>query len=210
MRFLFDPDSKIMQIISRLCDLVILNVVFLLTCLPLFTIGAANTALYDTVFRLDTEREGKLLSMYFRAFRENFRQSTAVWLILALFGAATYVNMMQFSDIGGTLGYLLFLIAMLVFLVLMLVFSYAFPLLSQFRNTTMETMKNALLLSIAHFPRSVIITIINCFPWALTLVNLYAFLQLGCLWGFLYLSAAAYFNSRVLHKVFKPYWEQTV
>ena len=43
MRFLFDLDSPIMQIISRFCDIVILNIVFLITCIPIFTIGAANT-----------------------------------------------------------------------------------------------------------------------------------------------------------------------
>jgi hypothetical protein len=88
MRFLFDPDSLIMHIIGRFCDIVILNIVFLLTCIPLFTIGAANAALYDVVFRMDTEREGKLLSTYFRSFLENIRQGTLLWLVLLLFGLA--------------------------------------------------------------------------------------------------------------------------
>lgn len=209
MRFLFDPESKIMRIISRFGDIALLNVVFLLTCLPIFTIGAANTALYDTVFRMDTEREGKLLSTYFHSFKENFRQSTAIWLLLALFGGATYLNMARFSDIGGMVGYVLVLGAMLVFVMLVFILSYAFPLLSQFRNTTGKTIKNALLLSIAYLPRSIILAVINCFPWALLLVNLYTFSKLACLWAFLYFSAAAYFNSRVLNKVFKPYLEKT-
>lgn len=209
MQFLFSPDSKIMQILSRFADIVILNVVFLLTCLPVFTIGAANAAMYDVVFRMDTEREEKLLRTYFRSFKDNFRQGTVIWLFLLLFGAASCVNMVQFSEIGGTLGYILFLFAMLVLLVAVLVFSYAFPLLSQFRNSIQDTLKNALLLSIAHLPRSILIAVINCFPWALLVLNLYAFVKLGFLWVSLYFAAAAYFNSRVLNKVFKPYWEQS-
>ena len=209
MQFLFSPDSKIMQILSRFADIVILNVVFLLTCLPVFTIGAANAAMYDVVFRMDTEREEKLLRTYFRSFKDNFRQGTVIWLFLLLFGAASCVNMVQFSEIGGTLGYILFLFAMLVLLVVVLVFSYAFPLLSQFRNSIQDTLKNALLLSIAHLPRSILIAVINCFPWALLVLNLYAFVKLGFLWVSLYFAAAAYFNSRVLNKVFKPYWEQS-
>lgn len=208
MQFLFSPDSKIMQIIGRLTDIVILNVIFLLTCLPIFTIGAANAALYDTVFRMDTAREGKLLVTYFHSFKENFRQGTAIWLILVLFAAATYVNMTHFSDLGGNLGYVLFLFAMLILLMLILVFSYGFPLLSQFRNSTLGTMKNALLLGIAYLPRSIVIVVINCFPWALMILNLYSFVKLGFLWMILYFAAAAYFNSRVLYKVFQPYWEQ--
>lgn len=202
MRFLFDMDSPLMQFISRLCDLVVLNIVFLLTCLPIFTIGAANTALYDVVFRMDTEREEKLLRTYFRAFKENFRQSTAIWLVLLLFGAASCVNMVQFSEIGGISGYFLFLIAMLILIVTAMVFGYAFPLLSRFANSTRNMLKNALLLGVGSLPRTVVVTVINCFPWVLLIVNLYAFIRIGFLWFALYFAAAAYFNSRVLKKVF--------
>lgn len=205
MRFLLDPDSKILVILGRFADIVVLNLVFLLTCIPLFTIGTANAALYAVVFRMDTDQEGKLLPTYFHAFRENFRQGTLIWLLIALFGAATYVNMLEFSAIGGDLGYLLFVVSMLVATLLLLVFSCVFPLLSQFRNSIPGTIKTALQLSVAHLPRFLVILVINCFPWVLMLVNLYAFAALGALWFFLYFAAAAYFNSRVLYKVFQPY-----
>lgn len=204
MRFLFSPDSMIMQILSRFCDIVILNIVFLLTCFPIFTIGAANAALYDVVFRMDTEREEKLLRTYFRSFRDNFRQGTMIWLFLLLFFAASYMNMVRFSEIGGTFGFLLFLFAMLVLLTAVLVFSLVFPLLSQFRNSTVNMLKNALLLGVANLPRALVLAVINCFPWALMLMNLYAFIRFGFLWFALYFAAAAYFNSRVLKKVFDP------
>lgn len=207
MRFLFDPDSKIMLAIGRFTDIVILNVVFLLTCLPVFTIGAANTALYDAVFRMDTPQEGGLLINYFRSFRTNWKQATLLWLLFLLFGAATIVNMVYFSGFGGISGYLLLLITMLALVVLGMGFSYCFPLLSQFSNTTFQTLKNALLLSIAHLPRTALVLVINCFPWVLIFVNLYAFAKLTCLWAFLYFAAAAYLNSRVLNHVFQPYRE---
>lgn len=205
MRFLFDPDSLVMRFISRFCDIAVLNVVFLLTCIPVFTIGAANTALYDVVFRMDTEREGKLLATYFRSFRENFRQSTALWLVLVLFGAATYMNMTRFSFLGESsylLGYGLFILSMVVLLLEVFVFSYSFPFFSRFRNSTRQTARNALLLAIGNLPKTLVLTIINCFPWALLIVNFYAFMQLGFIWLVLYFAAAAYFNSRILKRIF--------
>ena len=205
MRFLFDPESQIMQILSRFCDIVILNLVFLLTCIPIFTIGAANTALYDVVFRMDTDREGKMLPTYFRSFRENFRQSTLVWLALLLFGVATYVNMTRFSVLGENsylLGYGLFIVSMLVLVLEVFLFSYSFPLLSRFRNSTRQTAINALLLAIGNLPRTVVVAVINCFPWVLLIMNFYAFMQLGFIWLAMYFAAAAYFNSRVLKKIF--------
>lgn len=205
MRFLFDPESQIMQILSRFCDIVTLNLVFLLTCIPIFTIGAANTALYDVVFRMDTDREGKMLPTYFHSFRENFRQSTIVWLALLLFGVATYLNMTRFSVLGENsylLGYGLFIVSMLVLVLEVFLFSYSFPLLSRFRNSTRQTAINALLLAIGNLPRTLVVAVINCFPWVLLIVNFYAFMQLGFIWLAMYFSAAAYFNSRVLKKVF--------
>ena len=91
----------------------------------------------------------------------------------------------------------------------MLVLGYAFPLISQFDNTFVNNLKNSLFLSVANLPRTLIIAVINCFPWALLLMNLYAFIQFSFLWFALYFAAAAYFNSRILMKVFDPLKEQS-
>ncbi len=201
MRFLFDPDSRFLQFLIRLCDLILLNVVYLLTCLPLFTIGAATAALYDTVFRMDTERESKLMTTYFHAFRENFRQGTAVWLLLVVYGIATWMNMNIFSDMGSQFGYGLFVLSMVIVVIGLFVAAYVFPLMSRFQYKTGALLQNALLLSVLYLPRTLLVCIINAFPWGLLLVNLYAFCKLGFLWFALYFAAAAYFNSRVLKKV---------
>ena len=202
MRFLFDLNSPFMQFVSRFCDLVILNLVYLLSCLPIFTIGAATAALYATVFPMDTDREGKLLRTYFRAFGENFKQGTAVFLLLALFGAATYYNMVALTAPGATLGYGILVAAVAVALVLCFVWAWVFPLISRFQNSIPAMLKNALLLAVGNLPRTILVTVLNVFPWALLVVNLYAFLRLGFLWFSLYFSAAAYYNSRILKKIF--------
>ena len=204
MNNIFDPDSWLMQFLTRFSSLVILNFLFLFTCIPTFTIGAALTALYDVVFRMDTEREGKLVATYFRSFLSNFKQSTPAWLIFTLLIGASCANAVIFSNMDGTFGYLLFLITMVILINTMLVLGYVFPLMSQFHNTLGNSLKNALLLSIANLPRTLIITVINCFPWALMVMNLYTFIKIGFLWFTLYFAAAAYFNSRVLMKVFDP------
>jgi len=204
MRFFSDSDSWFMQLISRFSSLVILNLLFLCTCIPIFTIGAALTALYDVVFRMDTEREGKSVSVYFRSFAANFKQSTPVWLLFLLFIAASCGNIVISSNIAGITGQLFFVVSVVILINILLVLGYVFPLLSQFDNTTGNTLKNALLLSVANLPRTLVVAVINCFPWALMVMNLYAFIQLSFLWFALYFAAAAYFNSRVLMRVFQP------
>ena len=208
MRTFLDSDSWLMQLVSRFSSLAVLNLVFICTCIPLFTIGAALAALYDVVFRMDTEREGKLIPTYFRSFAANFKQGTPLWLLFLLVVVASCVNMVVFSNLGNPMGHVLFVLAMVILINTLLVLGYTFPLLSQFDNTKRNTLKNALLLSVANLPRTLIITVINCFPWALMVVNFYAFIQLSFLWLVLYFAAAAYFNSRVLMKVFDSLREQ--
>ena len=208
MNLFFNQDSWIMQLITRFSNLVVLNLLFLFTSIPIFTIGASLSALYDVVFRMDTDREGKTAIGYFQAFRRNFRQSTAVWLIFLLILVTSYANATIFSNMTGISGIVLSVIAIVILINALLIMGYAFPLISQFENTLGNTLKNALLLSIANLPRTLVIGVINCFPWALLVMNLYAYIQLGFLWFALYFAAAAYFNSRVLMKVFDPLREQ--
>ncbi len=205
MRFLFDPDSMVMAFIRRFADLAVLNLVFLLTCIPVFTIGAAVTALYDVVFRMDTDREGKLLPSYFQAFFGNFKQGTLLFLGFFLFGAATCMNIQRFSELPGGLGFGLFLLAMLILVVLTMTAGILFPLLSRFHSGTVQTLRNALLLALGYLPRSLAVLTLNCFPWVLMLVNFYAFSRMLPLWLFFYFAAAAYINSRLLNKVFAPH-----
>ena len=204
MQALFSPDSKIMQFLSRLCDLILLNLLFLLTCLPIVTIGAASTALYTVCFRIGTEREEGLLRTYFRAFRDNFRQGTVLWVILLLFFTGSGINLMLCLNLDGLWHYAMYLFILLLVLAEFL-FSYTFPLLSQFGNSIAATLKNALLLSIGYLPRSLLIAVIKCMPLVLLLLNLYTFLQTAFLWVFLYFAGAAYVNFRLLNKVFAPY-----
>lgn len=208
MHRFFNSDSWFMDLIDRFASLAVLNLLFLCTCIPVFTIGAALTAMYDVVFRMDSGREGKTAVTYFRAFRANFKQSTPIWLLFLALIAVSCGNAVIFSGWGNTLGHALFVIAVVILINTVLVMGYAFPLLSQFDNTKTNTLKNSLLLSIANLPRTLVIAVINCFPWALLLVNFYAFIQLSFIWLALYFAAAAYFNSRVLGKVFESLREQ--
>lgn len=75
MSHLFSPDSRIPAALSRVADLVVLNLLFLLTCIPLFTIGPALSALYTVTFAFGTHREQGVAGTYFRAFRQNFWQA---------------------------------------------------------------------------------------------------------------------------------------
>lgn len=204
MHAIFSPDSRFMRIMSRVADLILLNLCYLLTCLPVFTIGAACAALYAVCFRFGTEEEAGVMRSYFRAFREHFKRGTGLWLIVLLCGATALINAWVFYAMPGGVRYLSVLFAIL-FVLALLVSGYAFPLLSQFDDGVRSTLRNALILGLGYLPRSVLIAALNVFPFALMLLDFYLFLQAGFLWAALYFSLAAYVNTFLLRGVFAPY-----
>ena len=80
---IFSLNSPLMQKLSLLYDLIILNLLTIFCSLPVVTMGAAISALYDGVWRL-RNHEGTLLRNYFQAFRSNFKQATLLFLPLLL------------------------------------------------------------------------------------------------------------------------------
>lgn len=198
------PDSKFMMAMDRVCDLLFLNLLFLLTSLPVVTIGAASTALYTVCFRFDTEKETGVFKAYFRAFRENFRQSTGLWLVIGLFGVTSALNVLLFRAMTGVLHFL-FVPCGVLLAVAVLMGSCLFPLLSQFSNDGRTALKNAFFLSVGYLPRFLLISAINILPLAMLLLDPYLFFQTGIVWILIYFSAGAYINSLILKKVFAPY-----
>ncbi|MGI5976697.1 MAG: YesL family protein [Candidatus Limivicinus sp.] len=201
---LFSPDSKFMQAMSRLADLAVINMMYVICCLPVITIGAASTALYTVCSKMVYNRDSRLYRTFFKSFKENFKDSTILWLIYLVTALVLIADIYFFSQMPSPISYagILFCI---FFLLLSMVVSYTFPLLCHFENTKLGTVKNALTMSLAYLPRTIIILVLNALPWVLLWKNMLMFLQTGFIWFFLYFSAAAYLNCLLLKKVFRPY-----
>ena len=152
---LFSYDSKFSQIMLKLCYGCYLNLLWMVCSLPVFTAGAATAALYDVTLRLAREEEPPLTSRFFKAFREDFRQATILWLILlgvgALLGADGYILYRLSKGTTGvvpvvcTLGLALIIAAAIAYVIVLL---YVFPLVASVKNTNWAMLKNALLIGI--------------------------------------------------------------
>ena len=80
MSKLFRMDSPLMRFLTKIADLMVLNILFCVTSIPLITIGASWTALYSVTLKMVRDEEGSVSRSYFRSFRQNFRQATLLWL----------------------------------------------------------------------------------------------------------------------------------
>ena len=204
MSGLFSLDSRFMRYMGRLADLMVLNLLFLLTSIPIVTVGASLTALYAVCFRLGTEEEGSVIRDYFRAFRANFLQATGLWLLEILLVGSSFLCAVRFGAMSGGAHYLMVVFVGLCTLAV-LVFSYVFPLVSRFENSMMGELRNAFLLCIGYLPKSIVMGALNVFPFFLLLTDLFLFLKISFLWVILWFSTVCYINCQLLKKVFAPY-----
>ena len=198
---LFSPDSKVMQTLNRITDLLVLNILFVVTCLPVITIGAASTAMYTVCFRFGEDWEKSVIKTYFKAFCSNFRQATGIWLILALVMALAVGDFLICLPQTGALQYMV-IAAFFLGLMTEFAITMAFPLLSRFDNTVSCTLKNAVLLSLAYAPRTLLLGVLNVLPWALLLLYPMVLIRFTPFFLLIYFSMVAYFGSRLLKKPF--------
>lgn len=201
MNSVFSPDSAVMRAISRAADLVILNFIFLICCVPVVTIGPALTAMYTVVFSIGTSRDKGTVRAFFRAFGANFKKSAAAWCIFIFVAAALAFDMILAYRAVPIMCLPLAVLCLIAVFALL----YTFPLMSLFENTVLATLKNAFILSIAHLPRTLAIAVLNLFPFALLLGYPMYFFMVAFIWVIIYFSGAAYISALLLRKVVAPY-----
>lgn len=198
---MFSPGSRFMTAMSAAADFMLLNLLFLVSCIPVVTIGTAYAALYTVMFRMQSEDDRSAVKIYIEAFRANFRQCFAVWLILLFVGAAVIADLVIFMSMSGSIRYLSVLFAVLLFL-LLLVFSCCFPLAARYSNSNRQLLKNSLAVSVGFLPRFTVISALNVVPAVTFLLWPTVFFEAGILWLIIWFSFSVYINSRLLKRVF--------
>ncbi len=201
---LLDPDSPIMSFLARVADLVILNVLWLLCCLPVVTAGASTTAMYHVVRHLQEESISSVTRDFFRSFKSDFRQATPVYLLLLIPTAAVVMNAWilsaQSSDIVPVYVRAIWMVSALM---LTFVVSFVYPVMAYFDDTVWKTLRTAAVLAVAKLPRTVLISAINLLPIIMLFVSLPFFLRSSIFWLLIGGSLTAYLNMLILRPVFK-------
>ena len=139
---IFNMDNKFFTFMSRVADLIILNVVFIVCCIPIVTIGASVTAMNYVTMKMARNEESYIVKSFFKSFRENFKQATIIWLILLVAGLLLGMDFRIVQQVESTgllkvVTYGLYMVALIYAMVL----SYIFPLLAKFDNTIKNTFK---------------------------------------------------------------------
>ena len=202
----FNYDNPVWRFIGKFGDLILLNILWLIFSIPIFTIGASTTAVYYVTLKLARDDDGYTIKSFFKSFKENFKQATVIWLVLLAIGAILGVDLYFFARLytgSGTLKTVMLTVFLAMTIVYAAVFMYIFPLQSRFYNTVKKTFFNAFFMSLRHLFRTIGMIVINAALIATGFIFVIPpVLMIFMLFGFPLL---AFINSYILSPVFEQY-----
>ncbi len=154
---LFNIDSGFYKFISRFFDLVKLNFLWLLFCLPVITIGASTTAAYGVALKMVDDEESYIARSFVREFKRNFKQGTVLGLIFIVATYAIYLDyeINRISEDGSIPLIVIGILSAFIYVSAML---YSFPLLARYENSVIGTIQNSMEISRRYFGRTLLIT----------------------------------------------------
>ena len=153
----FDVRNPFMLACERILNLFVLNLLFVLTCLPILTIGPAKIALYGSLKRLHKGQRAGLISSYLRDFKENLLQGGILGLLELFVVGFCLLDLFLLSSQSGPLVQVFQALFIGMLLLTILIFSYVYPLVSQRRLTNKQALKTSLLLAGLNLPWSLFI-----------------------------------------------------
>ncbi|WP_432627180.1 YesL family protein [Brotaphodocola sp.] len=196
----FSVESPFFSFLATLTDFVVLNLVFLITCLPIFTIGPALCALFAVTLREVRKESGYLIRSYVQAFRENFRRGLMLSLCYVPIGLILLYNLFFWAQLPGIIGTAATLILTLAVLIYLFSLFYVFALCARYENSLKLSIQNSVALSLGHPRQTLTIALILAAAGFFCIMPLFRVLML--LFGFAFL---AYCTSFPLTRVFSYY-----
>ncbi len=156
-------ENPFWQGLSVVADMLLLNLLTLLCCVPVITMGAAFTAMNDVVIHIIRREDNGILKSYGRAFRQNLTKGILYGLIVLAAAGLLYFDYLCALAYAPVFRYGIAALAVLVLAVSM----YVFALLARYENSLGKTMKNAAMLAVGYFPRTLGAVLFTIALWLL-------------------------------------------
>lgn len=198
----FNQDSPLYRFLNRLGDLILLNLLFIVTSIPLVTIGASLSALYTVTLKGVRKEDSYIVRSYFAAFKENFKKATCLWLLLAAVWLVLGIDVFVIAKRNGPLVFM----GGVFGVIWLLITIYAFALQARFENSVRNTILNSLVAGVKFLPYTIqILGILVFSPILMVLLAVFSPTLLGwfcSLFLFIGFSGVAWCSSFLYRKVF--------
>ena len=208
---IFNFGNSFYEFMRKIGWVFLANILFLVTSIPIFTIGASLTGMYSVMFKLVQEREFKLVKDYFSSFKKNFSSATIIWLICLVVGVICYVDISFF--IGtissfGVLGYFMLAIAVIVTLVFLMFALAAFPIIAEFESNVGDTITLLKFIAKKHLKKCIwavaATVLVIGFDIVIIVFKLFIFIY----YPFIAIGLNAFILAYIYDSVLRPYYEE--
>lgn len=208
----FNYENPLWQFMSRVWDLMLLNVICIVCCLPIITAGASITALHYVTLKMAENRETQIYRSFFKAFKQNFVQATVIEVILLVLGGVLWLDIRFFLLEGDIMAntflssvpakLVVYAVLLMLLMISTLLTVYVFAVQARFSNPVGRTINNALLMSLRHLPSTVSMIFLN----VLFYIVMFTTFSWLIFWA---IAAPVYINSMFLCKVFEKYMPES-
>lgn len=205
MDALFRINEMIFALFSKFFRFLLITLLWIVCSIPLFTLGAATSALHYAAQKIIQEDDSKLIQKFFGAFKQNFRQGTALTLIYAVLMALLYFDFVVCFQLPEAMVSTMLAFVTLVAFMMIIFMQYSFALLARYNNTVMQNLKNAFFLSFLKFGRSVLILFFTLLPVAAFLFFTEAFLVTLPIWLLIVMPVLVWINAKILSEAFRSF-----
>lgn len=195
---IIDIDSPFVRTVNKITDLVVLNLWTLLCSLPIITIGASFSAAHYVALKLRRNEEGYTTREFFKAFKQNFKKATLIWLIILFVIIVLALDFYIIRNMDLGIPKIVQGVIMVVAALLACTVMWVFPLQAKFENTIKLTIKNAFSLSMIQAPKTALMLVMHALPFVLCF-SIYQIMPLYLFFGF---SVPIYISAMLYNKMF--------
>ena len=199
--FKYNTDNKVMIFLTKCADVLLATFFWLLGCIPVITAGTATCALYTVLWRVHAGKDVRVTREFFRAMKDNFKVSTAAWILSVIVGALIVGNVYACSLMEVSTGFFgLMKGSTICFTVLyVIILSFLFPCIARYKVTVMQAIGNSLLFGFRYLKESLAAIVLAVFS-----ILIVYFLEW---YSIIFIGPNFYLHAVLLNNAFKKYEE---
>jgi uncharacterized membrane protein YesL len=198
---IFDIDNHFFRFVTKLMNVILLNLLWTIFSLPVFTMGAATSAVYYVTLKMVKDEEGYIIKDFWKAFKQNFKQSVILEIILVIIGIILYADIRFFLLNNNAFSYFFIAILAIVSIIYVFTLIYIFPITARYQNKLSENLKSAFIMSLKHLVTSIMMTILLF----VLLYGFYVSVPIMVLFPIIAVAGYAYVGSILFRGIFEKY-----
>ena len=197
-------NSPVIAFLNKMADLILLNVIYVICCLPVFTIGAATTAMYYVCIISIRQGDGYVVRRFFESFKREFKVATLIWIPMSIIWLVMGFDLFFWYRMGTLFSKIMFILSAVVAFVLLIVCMYLFPVLAKFEGSIKALVKNAAAFAVGYFPYTIILLLLTA---AFIYANLIS-IGMNAISFFIGFAVLAYVKSFFIYRVMMKHMDE--